>query len=516
MEVLAPVHGPAAEILTPEACTFLAELTRVWAPRRRELLARHARRRAAGEVPDFRRETVNVRFGVWQVPPIPPVLQDRRVEIVGPADRRTLLAGLASGASGVLADLEDATSPTWQNVLDSQVHLREAVRGTLRAPEGEVYAHAGEVATLHVRPRGWHLVEKHLRVDGEPVPAAFVDAGLFLFHNARELAAGGRVPCLYLAKLEGLEDARFWRDVLRFTELALELRAGTIRATAMIETLPAVFEAEEILWELGEHALGLACGRWDYLFSCIKTLGREGLLYPERSRLTMDLPFLDAYGRHVIGVCRRRGAQAIGGMAAQIPIPGDPEAEAAALARVRADKEREAALGFVGTWVGHAGLVPIAQEAFARAPARRAPRGPVQREELLALPRAEEDGIPEAGVRRNLSAGVRYLAAWLGGRGWVALDHLLEDVATAEISRCQLWQWLHGGARMTGADGAVEPVTAALYRRLLEEELAALGEGGEGDGYRQDLARAAELFLSLVESPQLDEFLTLRAYELLP
>jgi len=516
LEVLGPVRGRHAEVLTAEACDFLAGLVRAFEPRRRELLARRAERQkaiAAGGLPGFLPATAHVRAGGWRVPPPPPGLVDRRVEIVGPVDRETLFNGLGSGAQCCLADLEDATSPTWGNVLDGQVTLRNAVRRlSFPGPEGKVYALGGQVATLHVRPRGWHLPEKHVHLDGERVSAALFDAGLFLFHNGRELAARGSGPYLYLAKLESHLEARLWNDVFRHVQAALGLPPGTIRATAMIETLPAAFEAEEILFELGEHALGLACGRWDYIFSCLKTLGRRSLLFPERSLLTMDAPFLDAYCRLVIQVCRRRGAQAIGGMAAQIPIPEDPEADAAALARVRADKQREAALGYDGTWVGHPGLVQVALEAFARKQVRaHGVEDRVTRDELLALPAAGDDGISEAGVRLNLSVGVQYLAAWLGGLGWVALDHRLEDAATAEISRAQLWQWLHHGARL--ADG--RDVTADLYRQLLGKEMERLAPGCDLSRSNQ-LSQAAELFLGRVESPELDEFLTLRAYELLP
>jgi malate synthase len=519
LEVLGPVRGRHAEVLTAEACDFVAGLVRAFEPRRRELLARRVERQRgieAGELPDFLPATAHVRAGGWRVPPPPPGLVDRRVEIVGPVDRETVFNSLGSGAQCCLADLEDATSPTWENVLDGQVTLRDAVRRlSCPGPEGKVYALGGQVATLHVRPRGWHLPEKHVHLDGERVSAALFDAGLFLFHyfhQARELAARGGGPYLYLAKLESHLEARLWNAVFRHVEAALGLSSGTIRATAMIETLPAAFEAEEILFELGEHALGLACGRWDYTFSCLKTLGRRSLLFPERSLLTMDAPFLDAYCRHVIQVCRWRGAQAIGGMAAQIPIPEDPAADAAALARVRADKQREAALGYDGTWVGHPGLVSVALEAFDRRQVRaREVEERVTRDELLALPATGDEGISEAGVRLNLSVGVQYLAAWLGGLGWVALDHRLEDAATAEISRAQLWQWLHRGARL--ADG--REVTSDLYRQLLGEETERLAPGTDRSRPGR-LSQAAEMFLRMIESPELDEFLTLPAYELLP
>jgi malate synthase len=513
LEILGPVRVRHAEVLTPAACAFLAGLCREIVPHRRELLERRAARQralvgvGAGEVPDFRAATARIRSGAWRVPPPPADLADRRVEIVGPVDRETVLTALGSGAQGFLADLEDATSPTWENVLDGQVHLRDAVRRTLSCtgPEGKVYALGGQVATLHVRPRAWHLPEKHLGWDGEPVPAALADAGLFLFHNARELLAQESGPYLYLAKLEGGDDARLWRAVFSSAEAALGLPAGSIRATAMIETLPAAFEAEEILFELGEHALGLACGRWDYLFSCIKTLGRRGALFPERGQLTMDQPFLAAYGRNVLQVCRRRGACAIGGMAAQVPVPGDPQADAEARARVRADKEREAAAGFDGTWVGHPDLVAIAQVAFERRRTLEENGPAVTCDQLLAPPAGT---ITEAGVRLNLRVGVQYLACWLGGLGWVPLDGRLEDVATAEISRSQLWQWLHRGARLD--DGRA--VTAELYERLLGEEVARLAGAGDSG----HLAQAAELFLGSVEAPRLAEFLVLEAYELLP
>jgi malate synthase len=521
LEILAPVTGSRAEILSPTACDFLAGLMRTFEPRRRELLDRRAERQReldAGRLPDFLPETASIREGDWRIPPPPPDLADRRIEISGPVDRRTLIAALTSGARSFMADLEDFTSPTWENVVDGQVHLYHAVRRTLRdaGPGGKVYALAEPLATLLVRPRGWHLPEKHVHFNGEPVSAALFDWGLYAFHNARELLARGSGPYCYLPKLESHLEARLWHQVFRHTESALALPAGAIRATAMIETLPAAFEAEEILYELREHASGLNCGRWDYLFSAIKSLGRRGAIYPERAQLAMTAPFLRAYCRHIVRVCHRRGAHALGGMAAQVPVAGDPEAHAAALRLVRGDKEREAADGFDGTSVGHPALVPIAFEAFGWSMEephrldRGRDEGPVTQAELLAAPGGT---ISEEGVRLNLRVGVRYVEAWLGGLGCVVLDRRIEDAATAEISRALLWQWLHRDARLV--DG--RPITAELYRRLLARELAGMEKEIGAERFRAGrFVQASGLFLGLVEAAQPAAFFTLPAYELLP
>ncbi len=521
LTLVAPVRGRHAEILTPEACAFLAGLFRTFGPRRVELLARRAARQAeleAGKLPDLLPETAHIRAGDWRVPPPPADLVDRRTEITGPVDRKMVINALNSGAQCYMADFEDATSPTWENVLDGQVNMRDAVRRTidLETPEGKRYALKDQVATLLMRPRGWHLPEKHVLFEGERVSGSLFDWGLYFFHNAEELLARGSGPYFYLPKMESHLEARLWNDVFLHAQEALGLPRGTIRATALIETILATFEAEEILYEIREHALGLNCGRWDYMFSFIKKLCRRGALFPDRSQLLMTVPFLRAYQLHVIRICHRRGAYAMGGMAAQIPIKNDSQANEAALARVRADKEREAADGFDGTWVGHPGLVPIALEAFAkhmRGPNqldRRQDDPSAEPEELLRPP---EGTITEAGVRTNLAVGVQYVEAWISGLGCVPIHHLMEDAATAEISRSQLWQWLHFGAALD--DG--RPVSAALYDQLLADELARIeGEVGP-ERYRAGrFPQAVDLFLGMVRSPKLDEFLTLPAYELLP
>ncbi|HEX4951938.1 MAG TPA: malate synthase A [Thermoanaerobaculia bacterium] len=518
---LRPLDDRSASVLTPEACNFLAGLFRNFGPRREELLARRAVRQreiVGGALPDFLPETAHVRAGSWRVPPPPPDLLDRRVEITGPVDRKMVINALNSGAQCFMADFEDATSPTWENLIDGQINVRDAVRRTISFtnPDGKVYTLAERTATLIVRPRGWHLPEKHVLFEGEPVSGSLFDWGLFFFHNARELVSRGSGPYCYLPKMESHLEARLWHDVFCHAEDALGLPRGTVRSTVLIETILAAFETEEILYELGEHALGLNCGRWDYLFSCIKKLCHRGELYPDRAQLTMTVPFMRAYCLAVIEVCHRRGAYAMGGMAAQIPIKGDPAANEAALAKVRADKEREAADGFDGTWVAHPALVPIAIEAFARHMTgpnqleRLRSDVKVTREALLAVP---EGTITEAGVRTNLSVGVQYVEAWLGGLGCVPLYHLMEDAATSEISRCQLWQWLHFGATL--ADG--RKVTAELYDRLLAEEMARVAaELGAKRFAGGCFPQAIELFMGLVKAEELAEFLTLPAYDLLP
>ncbi len=521
LEILGPVHDRHREVLTTEACEFLAGLFREFGSRRNELLARRVERQReleAGKLPGLLAETAEVRAGDWRVPPPPADLVDRRTEITGPVDRKMVINALNSGAQCYMADFEDATSPTWENVLDGQLNMRHAVRRTIDfvTPEGKAYALRDRVATLLMRPRGWHLPEKHVLFDGERVSGSLFDWGLFFFHNARELLARGSGPYFYLPKMESHLEARLWNDIFLHSQASLGLPRGTIRVTVLIETILATFEAEEILYELREHALGLNCGRWDYMFSCIKKLGRAGGLFPDRSQLAMTVPFLRSYQLNVIQICHRHGAYAMGGMAAQIPIKNDPAANEAALARVRADKEREAADGFDGTWVGHPGLVPIALEAFANHL-----RGPHQlerlREDVTVEPadllRAPEGTITEAGVRTNLGVGVQYVEAWLGGLGCVPIHHLMEDAATAEISRSQLWQWLHRGASLD--DG--RPVTADLLDRLLTEELAKIrAEAGEERYQAGHFPRAVELFLGMVKAPELEEFLTLPAYEMLP
>jgi malate synthase len=451
------------------------------------------------------------------VPAPPPDLVDRRTEITGPVERKMAINALNSGAQCWMADFEDANSPTWDNVIEGQINIRDAVRRTITytSPEGKAYALKGKSAVIICRPRGWHMEEKHVLLDGQRVPASLFDWGLLFFHNARELVAQGSGPYYYLPKMESHLEARLWNDIFLHAQQALGLPRGTVRVTVLIETITAAFEAEEILYELREHASGLNCGRWDYMFSFVKKLRtRPEYLFPDRTLITMESPFLRAYVTHVINVCHRHGAYAMGGMAAQIPIKHDPAANAVALDKVRADKEREALAGHDGTWVAHPGLVTTALEAFAAHM-----KGPNQLHVLHDVTITAADllaplhgPITEKGVRWNLHVGIRYLEAWLGGSGAEPIHHLMEDLATSEISRSQLWQWLRFGAKLD--DG--RPITAELYRRLLEEELAAIRTEYGAERYDSGhFPAAAELFLNLSLSPQFDEFLSLPAYELL-
>jgi malate synthase len=520
LQFVGPLKPGYTEVLTPEACAFVADLVRRFGPRRLELLARRAQRQreiTAGRLPDFLPETAAIRRGTWQVPPPPPDLLDRRTEITGPVERKMAINALNSGAQCWMADFEDANSPTWTNVIEGQINLRDAVRRTISyvSPEGKYYALKEQTAVIIARPRGWHLEEKHVLLDGQRLPAALFDWGLVFFHNARELVARDSGPYYYLPKLESYLEARLWNDVFLHAQAALGLPPGTIRATVLIETITAVFEAEEILYELREHAAGLNCGRWDYMFSFVKKLrARPEYLFPDRTLITMEAPFLRAYVNHVIEVCHRRGAYAMGGMAAQIPIRHDPAANAAALAKVRADKEREARAGHDGTWVAHPGLVQTALDAFAqqmKGPNQLHvfPAGHVSAADLLA---PLHGPITEAGVRWNLHVGVRYLEAWLGGSGAEPIHYLMEDLATAEISRSQLWQWRRFGAKMDDH----RPITDALYDRLLQEELALIRTEYGAERYDTGhFPAASALFLKLCKSDDFDEFLSLPAYELL-
>jgi malate synthase len=522
LEIRGPITPATAEILSPAACEFLVGLFRKFDARRLELLARRVERQReldAGVLPDFLSETAAIRADLsWKVVPPAADLSDRRTEITGPVDRKMVINALNSGAKVFMADFEDATSPTWENLIEGQLNLRDAIRRTISftSPEGKAYALKPQTATLVVRPRGWHLPEKHVFLDGKPVSGSLFDFGLYFFHNAKEALSRGTGPYFYLPKMESHLEARLWNDVFVHAQAALGVPRGTIRATVLIETILATFEAEEILYELRDHSAGLNCGRWDYIFSCIKKLKRRpGYVFPDRTQVTMTAPFMRAYSLFVIKVCHRRGAHAMGGMAAQIPIKNNPAANDAALAKVLADKEREAADGHDGTWVAHPGLVPVALQAFDK----HMP-GPNQitRQRDDVVPNAVEflapptGTISEAGVRTNLSVGVQYVEAWLGGLGCVPLYNLMEDAATAEISRAQLWQWLHTGAKL--ADGRM--ITAALYDQLLAEELVKIQTEIGSDRYlRGHFLRAIDLFMHMVKSPQLDEFLTLPAYELL-
>jgi malate synthase len=510
--VSAVVTGPsvpgAERVLTPEALAFVADLQRRFGAQRRRILderVERAARIAAGEPLDFRYETAGIRADDWTVAPAPADFDDRRVEITGPAEPKMMINALNSGAKVFMADLEDALSPTWANVVGGQAALMDAVRGTLAftSPEGKAYRLGERVAQLVVRPRGWHLEEAHVTVDGEPVSASLFDAGLYLFHNAAERVARGSGPYLYLAKLESSDEARLWNDVFVYAQEALGVPQGSVRATVLIETITAAFEMDEILWELRDHAAGLNAGRWDYLFSVIKRFRAvPGFSSPDRSRLTMTVPFMRAYTELLVATCHRRRAHAIGGMSAFIPNRRAPDITARALAQVTADKERESGDGFDGTWVAHPDLVPVAREVFDRVLGRE-PHQKDRRREDVAVTAAQltdfavPDGeVTSGGVRANVRVALAYLDSWLRGVGAAAIDDLMEDAATAEISRSQLWLWR--------SQGLLAP---ERYRAVRDEELERLGGHGAGR-----LAEAAELLDGLVLGDDFPEFLTLEAY----
>jgi malate synthase len=521
-EVMRPVEGRAREILTPEALALVGELHRRFDRRRLELLEARKARQArfdAGERPSFLAESVEIRAGDWRVGAIPGDLLDRRVEITGPADRKMIINALNSGAKVFMADFEDATSPTWANLIDGQANLKDRWNGRLDFTDpasGKRYALGPAPAVLMVRPRGWHLPEAHVRVDGEEVSGALFDFALYMVHGARAALAQGSGPYFYLPKLESRLEARLWNEVFVHTQAALGLPVGTIKATVLIETLPAAFEMDEILYELRDHVVGLNCGRWDYIFSFIKRLGRRPeFLTPDRAAMTMGEAFLRAYSLRLIQTCHRRGAFAMGGMAAQIPVKGDAAANEAAFARVRADKEREASDGHDGTWVAHPGMVQLATEVFDRL--MPGPNqlgrlradvsvGQAQMLQLHAGPRTER------GLRENIRVGVQYIEAWLGGRGAVPLYNLMEDAATAEISRAQTWQWIRLEAPLD--DGRI--VTRDLFETLLADEMQALREALGPEAY--DAGRfpeAVALFSRMSLAEDFEEFLTLPAYRML-
>ena len=519
VKVLGPYSPEFAEILTPSALAFVAELHRHFEGRRRGVLARRAERQLdfeAGKLPDFLPETVTIRERDWTVAPVPADLLDRRVEITGPVERKMIINALNSGAKVFMADLEDSNAPTWENVIQGQINLRDAVRRTisLSTPTKEYKLNA-ETAVLMVRPRGWHLLEKHVEVDGEPVSGALFDFGLYFFHNAHELLNRGTAPYFYLPKLESHLEARLWNDVFKDCQRVMRVPHGTVRATVLIETLPAAFELNEILYELRDHSAGLNCGRWDYIFSYIKRLGlNPKFRLPNRAEVTMTVPFMAAYSQLVIQTCHRRGVHAIGGMAAQIPIKNDPAANDAALDKVRQDKIREATNGHDGTWVAHPGLVPVALEVFNRlmpGPNQIENKRPDVHVTAADLVQAPAGNITEDGLKLNIDVAVQYLASWLGGNGCVPIYNLMEDAATAEISRTQVWQWLHTPGTIL-ADG--QPVTTELYRSLvpgqLEKIKAQVGVQVFENGH---FLPAARLFDRLVMSEKFIEFLTVPAYE---
>ena len=505
------------DILTSDALAFLARLHRLVEPRRQQLLQARRQRQArydAGVLPDFRIDTKAIRESNWTVAPIPAALQDRRVEITGPVERKMIINALNSGAKVFMADFEDSSAPSFANQLDGQINLRDAVNGTLtfRSPEGKDYRIGANPAVLVIRPRGWHLPERHVTVDGETMAGALVDFGLFAFHNARALHARDLGPYFYLPKLEAMEEAALWDEAMAMAEDELDLPIGTMKATVLIETLPAVFQMHEILHALRGRAVGLNCGRWDYIFSYLKTLRRHrDRLLPERGQVVMTVPFLKAYSELLIQTCHRRGAFAMGGMAAQIPIKGDEDANEKAMAKVRADKLREVQAGHDGTWVAHPALVPVAKDIFDRH---------MPSPNQLHIKREDVDvgrdtlispcggTISRAGFDNNVEVALRYTAAWLEGLGCVPIHHLMEDAATAEIARAQLWQWVHHGS-LEFPDHA--PIDFALFDHALATHTHRLRESNLPGASRAD--DAAHLLTTLTHADQLGDFLTLSAYE---
>ncbi|MFI6389624.1 malate synthase A [Nonomuraea sp. NPDC050540] len=525
MEITGPMLDRFDEVLTPEALDFVAALHRRFDARRLELLEARQTRQAelsAGGTLDFLPETKAVREGEWQVSAPAPGLEDRRVEITGPVDQKMTINALNSGAKVWLADFEDANAPLWDNCVAGQLNLRNALdRAIDFETGGKSYSLKpdGELATIVVRPRGWHLNEKHALVDGQEVAASLFDFGLYFFHCARRQLAKGKGPYFYLPKMESHLEARLWNDVFVLAQDTLGIPQGTIRATVLIETYPAAFEMEEILYELREHSAGLNAGRWDYLFSVIKkfrTRGREFLL-PERNAVTMTAPFMRAYTELLVRTCHKRGAHAIGGMAAFIPSRRDPEVNAVALEKVRADKTRESGDGFDGSWVAHPDLVPICREVFDGVLGERPNQLDrtredvrVSAEDLLSVS-ATPGGITETGLRNNVDVALRYLAAWMGGLGAVAIHNLMEDAATAEISRSQIWQWIHNGIALADTG---ETVTKELVERIIADELAKIAKEPGYDAERY--AQAEALFKEVALDDDFAEFLTLPAYARMP
>jgi malate synthase len=519
VDIRGPVTPEFAEILTPDAMNLVATLVRAFADRREELLQRRAQRQAeidSGKLPDFLPETEHIRNSEWTVASIPGDLLDRRVEITGPVERKMILNALNSGAKVFMADFEDSHTPTWEGNIQGHINLRDAVNRSIEftSPEGKPYRLQEKTATLLVRPRGWHLSEKHVLIDGQPVSGGIFDFALYFFHNVRTLLAKGTGPYFYLPKLENHLEARLWNDLFVLAQQELGIPRGTIRATVLIETILATFEMDEILYELREHSSGLNCGRWDYIFSAIKKFRQiPDFIYPDRAQVTMTTHFLRSYSLLTIKTCHRRNIHAIGGMAAQIPIKNDPQANEEALERVRADKRREATDGHDGTWVAHPGLVQIAMEEF-----DKVMKGPNQIErkredvhvtarDLLAIPGGQ---ITEAGLRNNISVSLQYLESWLRGTGCVPIYNLMEDAATVEIARSQIWQWIHHPKGVL-SDG--RKVDIELYHQLSDEELAKLKSTlGEQQFAARKFGTARQLLDQIIANDQFTEFLTLPAY----
>jgi malate synthase len=519
VEITGELTPAYRRILTPEALQFVARLVRKHGPTRDKLLALRRERQAlidAGKVPGFLKETKRIRDGKWTVAPIPADLQDRRVEITGPVDRKMIINALNSGAKCFMADFEDSASPTWQLMMDGQINLKDAVarKISFTSPEGKQYRLGDKVATLIVRPRGWHLVEKHILVDGKPAPGGIVDFALYFFHNARALLKAGSGPYFYLPKMQSHREARLWNAIFNDAQDALKIPRRTIKVTVLIETLWAAFEMDEILYELRDHIAGLNCGRWDYIFSCIKTLNAHGdWMVPDRLSVTMDKHFLDSYSKLLCETCHKRGAFAMGGMAAFIPTK-DPVKNQEVFAKVEADKLREVRNGHDGTWVAHPGLVPVAMKVFDEHMPQPNQVGKqlkygIKARDLLTRP---EGDITEAGLRNNINVAVQYTEAWLRGNGCVPLHNLMEDAATAEISRTQIWQWQKYGAVLK--DGRV--VTPALVFQIIAEELEGIRKAlGEDRYFASRMIEAAGLVARMSTAKQCPEFLTLPSYDYL-
>ncbi|GCE28704.1 malate synthase [Dictyobacter alpinus] len=519
IEINAEITPEFAEILTPEALSFIASLIRAFGGRREELLAKRVQRQLeldAGKLPDFLAETAPIRSGDWTVAPIPADLQDRRVEITGPVERKMIINALNSGASGFMADFEDSNTPTWENTIQGQINLRDAIRRTITFTnaDGKEYRLNERTAVLMIRPRGWHLLEKHVVIDGQPISAGIFDFGLYFFHNVRQLLENGSGPYFYLPKLESHLEARLWNDIFVLAQQELGVPQGTIKATVLIETILASFEMDEILYELREHSAGLNCGRWDYIFSVIKKFHKNpAFLLPDRAEVTMTTHFMHSYSLLTIQTCHRRNAHAIGGMAAQIPIKNNHAANTAALERVRADKQREARDGHDGTWVAHPGLVPFALEEFNI----QMPRpNQIQRKredvhvtaaDLLQMPAGK---ITEAGLRNNISVSLQYLEAWLRGNGCVPINNLMEDAATVEISRAQIWQWIRHPQGILD-DG--RRITIDLFRQFLQEEQLRLQDKiGKQEYAVRPFTTAAAILDQIISDDSFVEFLTIPAY----
>jgi malate synthase len=508
------------KILTEDALSFITLLERTFRDRREELLLKRVeiqKEIEKGKFPDFLKDTKKIRDSEWKVADIPSDLTDRRVEITGPVDRKMIINALNSGANVFMADFEDSNSPTFANNIEGQINLRDAIDGTIsfKSPEGKEYKLNEKSAALMVRPRGWHLIEKNVLLDGEPVSGSLFDFGLYFFHNAKKLIEKGSGPYFYLPKLENHQEARLWNDVFNMAQDEMKIPRGTIRATVLIETILASFEMDEILYELREHSAGLNCGRWDYIFSFIKKFSSfNDFVLPDRSLVTMTTHFLRSYSQLVIKTCHKRGIHAMGGMAAQIPIKNDPAANEEALAKVKADKEREAGDGHDGTWVAHPGLIQIAKEVFDRLmPEANQIKNKrddvnVNAKDLLEVP---EGDITETGLRHNINVAIQYLEAWLNGNGCVPIYNLMEDAATAEISRAQLWQWVnHENGKLN--DG--RKITLELYHKFAEEELEKIKKMvGEEKFVKGKYITALELMNKLTEDKKFDEFLTLVAYD---